>query len=305
MRFAIVASFNWAFRYGLNAILNALDYHEHTLVDVHYMYDHDVPLEYIARAAEAFDFSVQGYSITEYREKYPPLDAEPLRPRWRWGLIFYNYKLAIELADSYDAVMIMDVDHMITSNLESYFRAVVGTDLIMLPHFAGAEQAHINGSNAAQWADKVGVDHRFAVNLNSPVIFDPKRNIDFLERVWTFGKITHSPFRGVFWTLVEQDRLNDVIVLPNLIWVNPRFLLLPYVYEKANGKRTFFIFGDKVMMVHRKWWRRGEMLREVDTYSGPNFRDQAIQNVDNFTEECKLLNTTGKLKLNWVLDTGS
>lgn len=300
MRFALVASLNWGYRYGLNGVLNGLDYHGHTLVDVHYLYDIDVPEWYRASAAAAFDFEVKGYSVAEYMEKYPP----PTDFVRRWKLLFYNYKLSIELADRYDAVMVADLDTLITGNLENYFKAVVDTNLIMLPHFYGSQGSHINESSPGPWLDQIGVDHHFAVNLNSPVIFDPRQNKEFLEAVWRHGEVTHSPYRAIFWALIELDKLKDCIVLPNLFWFNPLFTTLPYVYGQSNGKRAFFIHGDKVMMVHRRWWCPEEMLtiidREVKT---PEEREIAVRNMNYFVDECKQINTTWKLPLDWEPST--
>lgn len=296
MRFALVAALNWGYKYGLNGVLNGLDYHGHTMVDVHYLYDADVPEWYRVKATEAFDFEVKGYSVIEYQEKYPPLTDSVLR----WRLLFYNYKLALELADRYDAVMIADLDTLITGNLENYFKAVADTDLIVLPHFQGSSCKHINESNPDQWRKQIGVNHRFAVNLNSPVIFDPRRNKEFLEAVWRHGEVTHSPYRAIFWALIELDKLKDCIVLPNLCWFNPMFLRHPYEYVESNGKRAFFIYGDKVMMVHRRWWNIPEMQDEIERWAKtPEQRELAVRNMGYFTEECKLINTTWKLPLDW------
>lgn len=301
MKFALITELNWGFRYGLNGILNGLDYHGNTEIDVHYLYDLDVPEWYRVKAAETFDFKVKGYSIDEYQEMRPPPVTGPGLRRWR--LLYYSYYLAMDLTE-YDAVMIVDADMLVLGNLENYFKAVAGTDLIMVPNWnglnGGCDIDHVNGSSPEQWKDKIG-NHVFAVILCSPVVFDPRRNVDFCKETLKQAVVTHSQFRAILWAMIELDRLKDCIVLPNLFWVNPQFHSVPYSYAIVNGKRAIFVHGDRVMMAHRRWWNPQEMQREIDEWDKtPEDRELSIKNMGYFTEECKEINTNWKLPLDWT-----
>ena len=57
MNTAIITSFNWSSRRGLNTLLNSLDYHRN-LIDVHILSANDVPSEYKERAKNTFEFDL-------------------------------------------------------------------------------------------------------------------------------------------------------------------------------------------------------------------------------------------------------
>lgn len=68
MKCALVTQASWSYRFGLNAILNGLDYHGNRDIDVHAIYA-GFPEWYIAKATSTFDFGVHLYDHIKFAEE--------------------------------------------------------------------------------------------------------------------------------------------------------------------------------------------------------------------------------------------
>jgi hypothetical protein len=296
MRAALVTEASWSYRYGLNAILNGLDYHGN-VIDVHVICHQDVPDWYLQKASSVFDFGVYTYRLEDYMQKYPRESQHKTSL-----MTFYSYKLVQEIADKYDSVMITDADFLICGRLENYFRTVVGNDLLMIPSARahGGIPIHMNEADSTllrQALELHSGDGNFICTCSGPFISDPKRNTAFYEEVWRLSEgITTSSMRAFFYaTFVQMDRVADVIGLPTAIWCVPISSVAPYELLVVNGKRCFFLYYDKVMMIHGRWWSQSYR----DFYS----KDRgavAEANCKRFGAECKWINTEWKLPLEWL-----
>jgi hypothetical protein len=298
MKFALITESNWGYRFGLNGLLNGLDYHDNKAVDVHFMYTDEVPKEYLEQASSAFDFEVRSYRIADYIERYGVPEGGG---GTRWVMEFYKYKLAGELADEYDAVMITDCDYMIGGNIENYFRGVVGNDLIMTSNNMMDSSSHINGADVEAYRTRMAHNDYFFPCMNSPFISDPKRNIPLYDKIFELGHNYGEDIVPFSLGLVAMDRLSDVIVLPGMLWFTPDFGRVLISRGDVNGKRCYFHSTEKMMMMHRHWWCRGEMENEVltGTAEGTPRREMAWNNVQLMLDECKIINTEWKLPLEW------
>ncbi len=300
MKFAIVTESNWGYRYGFNGFLNGLDYHENKNIDFFCMITSEVPTDYIEKAQSTFDFRVEFPSIEAYREKYPPPDGGGGA---RWIMEFYKYKLAQELADEYDAIMIADCDYMVGGHLENYFEIVTGTDFIFTSNNMMEPAAHYNGADIEDYKKRIKKDDYYFPCMNSPFICDPSRpkNLELYERIYQIGMDFGEdvvPFNRGF---IECERISDVLVLPGMLWFTPDFGRVPISKWTVNDKITFSASAEKMMMMHRHWWCIEEMNHEVTsgTVEGSEQREMAQNNVDLLLAECKRINTEWKLPIEW------
>lgn len=287
MKFALVTQATWSYRFGFNAILNGLDYHGNQHIDVHAVTS-KFPEWYVASASSTFDFGVYLYDHAEYTENRKP----ELRNGWA-RMWLYSFRLALDLASQYDVVIITDCDFLVCGYLENQFKMVAGTDLLMIPCACPPDgrPIHLNGGSPEVFRealDRAQNNRGFVGVCSSPFISDPKRNIGFYEGIWNSTR-TSSSMRSIFMTIIEMDRVPDVVNLPVSLWCIPRFGNTPYVPRVINDRRCFFCYGDKVMMIHGKWWKEPHYEAEL-----------AQQNAINFREECRLINTAWKLPLEWV-----
>lgn len=287
MKFALVTQASWSYRFGLNAILNGLDYHGNQHIDVHVVAA-GLPEWYVASASSTFDFGVYLYDHVKYTENRKSNLSDGWARMW-----LYSFRLALDLAPQYDVVIITDCDFLVCGYLENQFKMVAGTDLLMIPCACPPNglPIHLNGGSPEVFraaSDRNQNERRFIGVYSSPLISDPKRNIDFYESIFSAIRTTSS-MRSIFMTIIEMGRVPDVVNLPVSLWCIPRLNNTPYVPRVINDRRCFFCYDDKVMMIHGKWWK--------EPHCGAGL---AQQNAINFREECRLINTAWKLPLEWV-----
>lgn len=301
MKAAIVTQSNWGYRWGLNGIINGLDYHENKEIDVHYIYTPEFPQEYIDECQNTFPFKVVPIPLSVYTEKYPPPTEHKCV---RWELEFYKYKLASDLAEEYDSIMLLDCDYMVLANLENWFAMVVGTDVLTTSNNWDSIGAHANEATVETWTKHW--EHNpggwFPV-LNHPCIGDPKRQKDFYEAIWDMACEDPRyedvvPFTGA---LIKTHRLEKLITLPGMFWMTPEVGRVDICKAMLEGKRCYLASNDKMMTAHRHWWVRPEMTRSGADIPGP--RGEMIRkNVELMLQECKEINTNWKLKVDWPFD---
>lgn len=298
MRYAMVTEANWPYRYGLNAVLNGLDYHGNKNIDFYYLYDHDVPDWYLEKSTTSFDFSVFPLPLARYVEKYPPL-----QPDCRWPLVYYRYKLASLLADQYDALMILDSDFLICGYLEHYFGMVAGTDLILLPNFSGLYESPNEASSEyfrkRYWSPEG--KRYFITNPSSPFLASPASNVHVYAKVFENGARLDMDMWSLWEALLELNLVEKIVTLPGALWCNSVYTDLLYSYMKVDEKWCFFVEAgkEKVMMAHRRWWSREEMEGERDKHTRQWNAEFIGRNVENFLTESKRINTEWKLPLEW------
>jgi len=302
MKYALITQFNWGYNYGFNGLINGLDYHDNKLIDVHVICTDEIPQWYIDRLGNTFDFDVFVYKTSDYATRYKPEHVDSNR----WEVEFYKYKLAGELAGKYDAIMITDCDYMVGGKLENYFRLVVNTELICTSNNAMAAYDHFNGASLDEYKKRISHDDYFFPCMNSPFISDPnqEKNQKLYERIYELGLKYAEDIVPFSRALIDCERVDDMIVLPGALWFTPEFSRLPITRTTINGKRVYLALSEKMMMMHRHWWCRGEMETDLltSTQEGSERRKYGWENVQLLLDECKIINTEWKLPLDWPLD---
>jgi len=303
-KFAVITQFNWSYRYGFNAVVNGLDYHNNKDIDVHVIYNVDVPKDYLDKLAVAFDFDVIMHPQASFSDAVPkPVPGEG--QRWiaheRWPLEFYKYKLAQNLAPDYDAIMLTDADYLVLGDVTNYFRSVVGNDLLITAHNSYG-RTHSNGFLYDEYPNFIDeVEQLKSPVMNHPFFCDPKRNIDFYQRVIDFGQFYAQDILPFNQALYDMRRFDDLIVLPSTLWGMFDATLAPINYMMQGRKRCFELRFDKMMMIHNHWWNRPGIMHSLGWYitEAPDIYVWATQNVNFLCDECREINTTWKLPLEW------
>ena len=296
IRRALITTFTWSYRFGLNAILNGLDYHDND-IEAHIIYGPTgVPLSYIEQAREIFP-GTQFYNLNGLIKRYPP---DPNR-RGRWMLEFYKYKLAKELGlRGYNSVMIIDADYLILGNLEPHFNSVAGTDLITIGN-CGPVYDHANEADPDKFAAKYADGNlRFIPMSCHPILFDASRNIDLLDYLWGIAPLYGTDGSVINRAIIETRRLEDVIVLPNSQWVGPIWgITNSFVHVMLNGKRCYVLWRDRIMMSHRRFWVYNDTLGQAAQMGTVELREPVAANMRLLIDECHLINTEWKLPLEY------
>ena len=294
MKSAVIIEFNKGFIKGFNAIINGLDYHGNTC-DVHYIYDNSVPKDYVDASQKTFPFGVYPHRLEDLIKKYPMQES---RKGTSWPFMFYKYILAAELQE-YDAICIMDADSLIGAYLMNYFRVVANSDLIMLAH------NHLTFSeieNGPQYISEDKFEDKARALHANPSFMNPKKYKSLYERIWEYGKEYGGDNSAIRKALYTTNNIKNVLTLPGYFFSNPPFRQAKMSYTEANGKYGFFLFRERLKIIHRKWWHDPEKLNEMQTEwrKTPDERkDMCMTNMKNLHKESKRINTEWKLKINW------
>lgn len=300
IRKALITTFTWGYRFGANAILNGLDYHNND-IEAHIIYGLGVPPTYIEQARETFP-GTQFYCMSDLLERYPML---PIRGG-RWTLEFYKYKLAKELgARGYNAVMIIDADYLVLGNLEPLFNSVAGTDLITIGN-CGPVADHANEADPDEFAAKYADGNlRFVPMSCHPILFDASRNFDMIDYLWGIAPLYGTDGSVINRAIIETRRLEDVIVLPNCQWVGPLWgITNSFVRVMLNGKRCYVLWRDRIMMSHRRFWAYADTLAQAERIGTPALQVPIANNMRLLIDECHLINTEWKLPLEYPVMRG-
>lgn len=305
-KFAIVTQSNWGYLPGLNALLNSLDYQGNKDIDFHFVYDDSFPRfdpenKYLTEAQNTFDFKVIPWDLEELKKKFP---SPAIEKNWsRWDNEFYKYIVPQLIANDYDAICTTDCDYMISGNIENYFKLVVGTDIIMTGNNPMQAGFHYNGADNEKYKETIKTHPHFGPVMQAPCFCDPKRNIEFYKAVWKEGHEVAEDVIPFNRALINTDRIKDVVVLPGTFWFTPEYKRVDISYREINGKKSFFIFEEKIMMIHRHWWlgsEKGEFHGEIIT-SPKDWQERIKKNVDQFHAYSYFLNKQWKLKIDMPL----
>jgi len=296
MKSAVIVAFSSGFLKGFNGILNGLDYHGNTC-DVHYIHDETLSDDYIKASQNTFSFGVYPHLVYDLIAKYP-------KPKHRiesaWPYMFYKYILAAELQE-YDAICIMDADSLINAYLMNYFRVVADSDLIMLAHNHLTYSEIENGIQYIPENEFKDKDDAKALHAN-PSFMNPKRYKSLYEKIWGYGGEYGGDNSAIRKALYTTDNIKNVLTLPGYFFSNPPFRQAKMSYSQVNGKFGFFLFRERLKIIHRKWWpdpmQPGEMYNEwIKT---PDERkEMCMTNMKNLHQESRRINTQWKLKINW------
>jgi len=294
MKSAIIVTFNYGFIKGFNGIINGLDYHGNTC-DVHYIHDKALPKNYIEASQKTFPFGVYPHLIDDLIKKYP---MPPHRVGTVWPYYFYKYILAAELQE-YDAICVMDADSLINAYLMNYFRVVANSDLIIMAHnhFTFTEV-----ENGVQYVPENEFEDKSKALHANPSFMNPKKYKYLYEKIWEYGREYGADATAIRKALYTTDNIKNVLTLPGYFFSNPPFKDAEMSYGNINNKYGFFLFRERLKIIHRKWWYNpeepGEMYEEWKKTSEEK-KDICMTNMKNLHKESRRINTEWKLKINW------
>jgi len=298
MRAALVTGFDWRYRYGFNAILNGLDYHGN-VVDVHALHTDGVPPGYMEDAQKLFPFQVCFYDLDRYAET----KGEDFTDKGdKWALCFYRYKLAEELASEYDALMIVDCSFMIVSDIDVYFRAVAGKDVIMAPNnFRSSIWSHINGGSSCAWKEWLASGNSLPIDATL-LLCSPRNNLQLFSQIYLLGSTGNDVATSLNKALAELRLIEKTLVLSHTFWTMPALdeaRVMLRVNNLQRDRRTYFMAAERLLMVYGCWWSRKLAQLDLGVLRGRD-EDMIERNIQLLLAESKEINTEWKLPLEWI-----
>ena len=284
--YAIIIPASHGYLPGLNGILNALDFYENDC-DVEVI-TNDIPDAYFDEARQAFDF---GINVTQLDR----LDAVKIEG---WSgvrrLHFARYARALQLADIYEAIMFLDADCGLVNNIMNYFRLADKSYLILAAH-------NVLGTDAFTYKE---YHHTNAVPIaNMPMFLRPDVNELVFERTIEISKgpggIDDMP--ALYYALAENGALPDVVLLPDVLWLNNYFYT---TYHQKNDKPIFggkfYLYAnrERVFIFHKRWWQEGHRAHEVAQLAG-EAQKIAEHNTKLWQWVYWFFNTQWKVTIDW------
>ena len=284
--YALVIPASQGYLIGLNGILNALDFYGNTC-DVEVI-TNDIPDTYFDEARQAFDF---GINVTQLGN----VDAVKIEG---WGgvrqLHFARYAVAAQLADKYQAIMLLDADCGLVNNIMHQFKIAADTGLILAAH-------NVLGTDAFVYEQP---HHTNAVPIaNMPMFLRPdvyhgvfKRTIEISAGP---GGIDDMP--ALYYAIDQCGALADVVLLPDALWLNNHFYAA--LHQKNDnlafgGKWYLYANRERVFVFHKRWWQEGHRANECAQLAGAA-RATAEHNTKLWQWVYWFFNTQWKLKVDW------
>jgi len=268
---------------GVNAIYNGLKH-----------FGNDIDFHLISNDKEyaKINKDIIFHDIDEYQKKFDLPDDK----RGGWRVRFLRYKLAEELADEYDAIMIVDADMLCVNNIMKYFKIAADTGMIVLPSNPwGATVEHVQ---------KVGIEMLRGASsppFHSLTILNPKIYKDFLSKIWEWGlKEPYGDMVTLSRTIFRENLLDKVYMLPNSQWILSTFYL--DMIKKRGDKLV--ICEEEINMIHRRWWMTEvceKYFNDIkdDTDQGKRQKEIGRNNIRIFFDTFKHYNTSGLIKLDF------
>jgi len=268
---------------GVNAIYNGLK-HFGNDIDFHLISDDK---EY-AKLNKDIIF----HDIDEYKKKF----KIPADKRSGWQVRFFRYKLAEELKDKYDAIMIVDADMLCVNNIMKYFKIAAETGMIVIPSNpwgATVERVQEMGIEMLKGAS--------SPPFHSLTILNPRIHLNLLKAIWEWGlKEPYGDMVTLSRTIFRLDLLDKVYMMPNSQWILSTFYL---DMIKRRGDKLV-ICEEEINMIHRRWWMTGvceKYYNDIKFDSPEKLRQKHIgrNNVAIFFETFKKFNTQIGIKIDF------
>jgi len=271
---------------GVNAIYNGLKH-----------FGNDIDFHLIGDDKEYAELNkdIIFHDIDEYKKKFNVPDDKG----GGWYVRFLRYKLAEEMADQYDAIMIVDADMLCLNNIMKFFKIAAETGMIVIPSNpwgATVEKVLQSGTEMLKGAS--------SPPYHSLTILDPKKHIKLLQEVWDYGiKEPYGDMVTLSRSLFRLDLIDQIYALPNHQWILSTFYL---DYLKPKGDKLT-ICEEEVYMIHRRWWMTDvcEKYYNDIKYDTP---EKLIQkrigrnNVKIFFDTFKKFNTQIGIKIDFPYD---
>ena len=269
-KYAFIVTVNNSYLFSLNAIMNA---QEVAGTQANFEIIHgEVEPKYIEESKKAFDFDVIWTPRNEYHEKYSS--------KVKYVNYFsYKYYRALEVADKYDAVCIIDADLFMYTNVNKYFEMAAKENKIITARNVRSGETNESGKLLDKWTlgnpDTLTWGKNVWYLADFPIFFNPKQRkkliedwIDFHSSPVPEGYRLESVQPDGSWnrSLCKNLKSRDeVIPLDGELWVADRNYTKNYVEKKDN--KLFFIngpnIGQQINAIHNRWWQPGRCCAET------------------------------------------
>lgn len=298
--FIVTSSINYFL--GLNSILNAFEYYEHTDTDVivvcpYSMYD------YYEYAKDKFSFPLKKANVEDWGD--PTIMSEmggvgvfAENENCIWAK--YNYMNAIK--DEYEAICWMDADMLLLANIQQYFEIAAKTDFILCPQFVRAGH-WIEDYKYSPFKDKPDDLTRGMPVMPFITFFNPKTHIDMVNYVWDNRDKTNPSEEMYLFNkaLYALNKLDRVFELPGGIWLASEYFWHATTLYRGNiSKLSILTPGcDKIMTMHSRYWNKNLTRVEIERHKADSNIVRNIRENARLAETAiNLFNYRGKVTLN-------
>ena len=299
-KYAFVLSCSKNYMYGLNAILNALDYYGNT-ADVHVLWlEHNVrefdkmsPIFLEKLRKQPFNFKVHIVNIFDVIKPFKYKMGSNV-----WVLKFSRWKYLDSIKDDYDSICALGADIVVTDNIMEWFEVTANTDFIVTGR---------NALGSYKFHSDVPVHTNDTPCADVPAYFNPKTHNDFSEKIWEIGMKYNMGDMPAFYFAAKATN-KRMILLPDNLWIrnfstmNDRLHHNLGCYKQKNEKIFLesTVMRHKVSMIHGKWWAKGHVYKRAKDAEGAPNHKLVKDNVELYHKLFKLFNTEHKLQVEWL-----
>jgi len=285
-KYALVVISSYTYMHGLTLLLNALDYYNHTDLDVYVLYGERMQ-PYIDYLQNRFSFNLSCVPVREYGDQTFDENC---------NCIYSKYNFILQNCSSYDAIAIFDADCFLSDNLLNYFKITASTDLLLCPRHSGYHS----------WKEDYATNVRKNVEgdalRNYPWFFNPRYHLDVVQYLWDKRESYNPSLDTTRFTdaLFELNKTSCLFELPGTLWMGETLLHATRLRLESHGSKLFLVtcLGEKISVSHMRHWRTDWMRThlqglENDTTSN---RTNALYNFSIFTQ---IMNVLGTWKTNF------
>ena len=263
MRYAWIVTTNDTYWPSVNAMINALEYYDYPPnLDVHIIHTPEMA-ETLERIKNDYTFNIIPTPIGPFVQRVTPSHSVP------HTLIYAKYKLAVEIAEDYNAIFHIDGDCMVLDNFMKYFEVAASTDIFVVAQFCHTHCTIDDYKNMPpEWVHSVGTPL-----ANFPVFYNPLYYSGVMQSIWDSQpneQTCSDPLKNTemyFFTkaLWEAGVMDRMLILPGNLWVTDAFVSHTPINEMtiASKKTLFNATGDRIQIIHNKWWKPGHAEGEI------------------------------------------
>ena len=297
-KYAFVITSSISYLMGLNSILNAFDYYEHTDTDVILVCPDSMKL-YYDYVKDKFSFPIKWESVQEWGDptiidEYSRVFAENDNCIWaRW-----HYMTTLK---DYETICCMDADMLLLSNIQHYFEIASKTGLILVPQFMRAGH-WVEDYNYPPFKDKPDDLAKGMPLMNFIFMLNPKYHMDLVEWMWEHRNKTNPSdemylFNKATYVLNKLDR---ILELPGGIWLASDYMWHATTLWKGGQSKIGILTpspaADKIMVMHGRYWHRALTKAELERHKDyPEMKKHIYENarlveiaLDHFNYHCKV-----------------
>lgn len=261
--FIVTSSINYFL--GLNSILNAFEYYEHTDTDVIIVCPSSMR-PYYDYVKDKFSFPLKYVSVEEWGDHTIIAELNGAGAfAENENCIWSKFNFMPSIKDDYEAICWMDADMLLLANIQHYFEIAAKTELLLCPQFVRAGH-WVEDYKYPPFKDNPDALARGMPVINFIVFFNPKHHIDVVNYIWEHRDKTNPSEEMYLFNkaLYDLNKLDKVLELPGGLWLaSEYFWHATTLFRGGNGKFTILSpTCDKIMTMHSRYWNR--MLTKVE-----------------------------------------